>query len=794
MPSMYLITHSLAVVLLLVGAGPGSPAGKQSPGIVEASLLRPFRSIHSGQEFEVGIKFHISDEWHIYWRNPGDSGLAPSIDWRLPDGFEAGRVRFPTPRRYTDRAGLVTNILEGQPVLLCRLKAPDSLTPGQTVEIAADLRWLACKESCIMEDAKVSLTLDVVSSGTSLEKADSEELEYAKELLPYEGGKSEFVTLSARSSVAKLAPGTKSELILTVNVKSGHHIQSNQPFSEFFIPTQVFLDRVKGVTFGKPIFPKPRIRQDRTLGKLSEFVGQVEIQIPVEPGDDLDAHEVTAGGIFVYQACEDRTGRCYPREAVEWSATVPIGVEPPASAGGFDIDATLEIEDTSKQWAWWMYLLAALFGGLILNVMPCVLPVLSIKVLSFVQQAGEDPRRILHLNLAFSAGLILVFEVLATLAVLLELGWGGLFGNVVFDVVMAALVFAFGLSLFGVYEIPIPGFVAKAGVSGAVEKEGLAGAFLKGVFATLLATPCSGPFLGATFAWSVRQPVLVTYVVWGTIGLGMALPYLILGLKPGWMSFLPKPGAWMETFKQAMGFLLMGTAVYFLYVLPDVYAVWTAAFLLFVGLACWMYGRFNTPSVSFGRGMVINVLAVGLIVLGAWLNFGKLLPIAETRAQLVVDARAQALAEERVSQAGTLPGASSSEHRGSELPWQPFSLAKLEKETAAGRTVLVDFTADWCPNCKANEALALNTSGTKALVEEFGVVCLLADYTRRPPEITRMLKKLDSISIPLTAIFPARRPNAPIVLRDTYLEGTLHEKLRQAGPSRGFDRAVSDIS
>src|SRR5690606_26116401 len=232
-----------------------------------------------------------------------------------------------------------------------------------------------------------------------------------------------------------------------------------------------------------------------------------------------------------------------------------------------------------------VYFLYAFLGGLILNVMPCVLPVVAIKVLSFVQQAGESRSRILALNVVYSLGILTVFMLLATLAVVLGIGWGGLFQREEFNLVMAGLVFAMGLSLLGVFEIPVPGFVGSA--AGGAHREGLLGAYLTGIFATLLATPCSGPFLGVTLGWSVRQEVHVTYATWALMGLGMSFPYLLIGAFPAAIKFLPKPGTWMVRFKELAGLVLMGTVVFIITFLNETYTI--PALVMLVGLALGLY-------------------------------------------------------------------------------------------------------------------------------------------------------------------------------------------------------------
>jgi thiol:disulfide interchange protein DsbD len=254
------------------------------------------------------------------------------------------------------------------------------------------------------------------------------------------------------------------------------------------------------------------------------------------------------------------------------------------------------------------YLIYAFLGGLILNVMPCVLPVIAIKVLSFVQQAGEDRSRILVLNLVYSLGIVSVFLGLAATAHLSSWGWGGLFERWEFSVGITAFVFVMALSLLGVFEIPIPGFVGNT--AGTQQQEGLTGAFLTGVFATILATPCTGPFMGTALAWSVKQDPAVIYMVWGMMGVGMATPYLLFGAFPGAVKYLPKPGAWMVTFKQICGFVLLATVVFLLYGLSDKYVVPTLVLLLGLGVGLWMIGNLYNLASPMAWRMKMRVLAL----------------------------------------------------------------------------------------------------------------------------------------------------------------------------------------
>ena len=299
----------------------------------------------------------------------------------------------------------------------------------------------------------------------------------------------------------------------------------------------------------------------------------------------------------------------------------------------------------------------AFIAGLILNVMPCVLPVIGLKVLSFVQQAGENPRRVLLLNLVFAAGIICVFLLLAAFAAFMGLGWGGLFESQAFTIVMVTVVFAFGLSFLGVWEIPIPGFVAAGGHGKAAQQEGYMGAFLKGILTTLLATPCSGPLLIPAVTWAIAQPPAITFLTFLALGLGMAFPFILIGFRPSLVSWLPKPGEWMETFKQLMGFVMVATAVFFFNPISDKYEMPVLAFLVFVGLACWMAGRISLLQ-EFPVRMRKWAAALLVLGLGGFVAFYLMVP----------------------------------QH---ELEWQPYSQATLSEKIAEGNVVFVDFTADW---------------------------------------------------------------------------------------------------
>jgi suppressor for copper-sensitivity B len=441
--------------------------------------------------------------------------------------------------------------------------------------------------------------------------------------------------------------------------------------------------------------------------------------------------------------------------------------------------AQIHFEDETAGNSLGMFLVWAFLGGLILNVMPCVLPVISIKVLSFVHQAGSHPGRIFLLNGAYSLGVLTVFITLATLAVTLKLGWGAQNQSAVYNMAMAGIVFAMGLSLLGVFEIPIPGLMSSS-VGGQHHPEGLPGAFFTGILATLLATPCTGPFMATTLFWSVKQPIHITYLVWTVMGLGMASPYLLLGCFPKLVDLLPRPGNWMVTFKQFCGFVLMGTVVWLLNTISGIdsgLVIPTLIILVGLSLMLWMVGNMYNLSSTSARRWSIRFLS--LVLGGPVIALG----VIWTQQQLAVS---EAIA-------GPSPSAETPvvAEAGHKLPWQPFSTAKLEELVKAGEPVLIDFTADWCGICKLNEYRALNTEETANFVKQHGFTTLIADFTAKSPDIRKVLNQFGQDSVPLTVIIPAGQPKKTKVLRASFSQGELLEKLEEAAADSAAEKTAA---
>ena len=423
-----------------------------------------------------------------------------------------------------------------------------------------------------------------------------------------------------------------------------------------------------------------------------------------------------------------------------------------------EVSANLKKQQETKTLP--LVLVGAFFGGLILNLMPCVLPVIGLKVLSFVTQAGESRGRALMLNVVYSAGIIAVFLLLAALAVGLGLGWGQLFTYGIFNVVMAAVVFAMGLSFLGVWEIPIPGFVGSGKSSEIQQKEGLSAAFLKGVITTVLATPCTGPFMASALTWAVAQPPGIVFAVFLAIGLGMSSPYLLIGAFPELIRFLPKPGAWMDTFKQVMGFFLLGTVVFLLSFLNWPYVVPTVGLLFAIWAGLWWFNRtpLTAPAGERWWAWLEATAFVGIAWLLLFPGLDGMLP-----GRLGIHGLYDEMNERFVARVGDAA---------------PVGAIELD----GPRTVVVDFTADWCLTCKTLEATVLNAPPVIEAFQRDEVVLLKADYTRRPPEVERFLNVLGSKQVPIVAVFSPDSPNSPIIFRDGYTQQMILDALDKARP------------
>lgn len=770
---------------LAQGGKPTKPKGK-------VTAYAAVDGVALGTPFDVGLKWETEKGWHIYWQNPGEAGIAPRVQWTMPPGFTVAEPMFPRPFRHVDPAGAITtNILEGSPVLVYTVTPPAAIADKE-LTLTGKIKYLICREVCLQETGEVELTLPVKTSPSEVKPAHAKLFADARKEMP--ANQSPHFTIRPSVTTKSFAQGTSFDLVVDVELAPGHFVHSRTPTAKDATKFDFYVERTPFIYFNDPVYPEPAERELAKFGKLSIYDGKLTLRVSGEVEDTPDALPLTFGGIIVAQVCNE-SGKCFPEEAVRFQHVAgvvqggdtkesPVPPVSPAENTPKEAAATgTSDKDTNVPTTMAGLLLFAFLGGLILNVMPCVLPVISIKILSFVQQSREEPGRVFRLGLTFCAGIMTSFWALAIIIILLksaggQLGWGFQFQQPGFVIIMMAVMFVFGLSLLGVFEITLPG-AAMGSLSAAESHEGYSGAFMKGVLGTILATPCTAPFLGPALGVAFASTNAQLFTVFTFVGLGMAFPFFLLTWKPAWLRYLPKPGTWMVHFKQLMGFLLMGTVVWMLYVLgrqigPEGVA-WSVGFLGFLAIACWVLGL-QTPLTPTGRRLLAWAVAIGFTTTGWWFAYARESGIGEMQRVYL-----ESLACPCDLEAPQL----TLKDWSKKIPWQKWHKGRAENLAKQGYTVYVDYTAVWCATCLANKAATLETDEVRNLMRDHCVVPLKADFTSEDPEILSDLQHFQRSGVPLNVIYPAGNPEGTIVMPEQLVGrvGLVVDKLKEAGPS-----------
>ncbi|HEX4668319.1 MAG TPA: protein-disulfide reductase DsbD domain-containing protein [Chthoniobacterales bacterium] len=700
--------RKFAGTLLVLGAllAAREARGQKFDGrqLVEAKLLADTTTVVPGQPFIAGLLLKMAPGWHTYWQFPGDAGIPTEIKWQLPPGWKAGAIQWPVPLKLKEPGDIQIYGYHDQVLLMVPLTPPPKIDAA-SVHLAAKADWLVCEKICIPGGAEVELDLPV---GSQTAPADRDLFTKFQNQLP------RALPPSAQNAL-EWTRGDKA-FRLTIADKS--------------------LARAGAVDF----FPLP---ESSTLIGHPQSVqssdGSLVFTIPIE---SAPAGQQSLAGLIVAGAHAFSLG-----EATANSDG--IAAVPPAAAGAPAPDGLLRL------------LFFGFLGGLILNLMPCVLPVISLKIFGFIKHAGDSRARIFGNGLAFTAGIFAWFIGLALLLIGFksagrEITWAFQFTNPYFVVGMSAVVLVFALNLFGVFEITLPA-AATTGLLGWSAREGYAGSFFQGVFATVLATPCTAPYLGTALGFAFAQSAGIILLMFVAIALGMSLPYLILSAQPAWLRFVPRPGPWMVRVKQFMGFLLLATLLFLLWVLGVARgidaAIWASAFLLALSVACWMLGSFSTPGASRAQRSVVLVLILVLVLGSGFYFIGEKFRATKTATSSL-----------------TTDG------------WIPFSPERLQAELAAGHTVFLDFTAAWCITCKYNEAAVLESAAVKSAFARHKIVKMKADWTNADPVITKTLKQFGRVGVPLYVLYPAATPNQPVVLPELLTQALVLDHLESAAP------------
>jgi thiol:disulfide interchange protein len=669
---------------LLTGAALAAEPHSPSDALVKAELISEPAAVKAGEPFWVALRLRIKEHWHVYWRNPGDSGEAVAITWRLPPGFEAGPITWPTPQRISV-AHLANYGYAGETTLLTRIAPPAALAGPAPVELKADVTWLVCEKECIPGEASLSLTLPVASAGASTEpdSATRTLFEAARQSLP------QPAPWTARMETAPdgLTLRIDARGLTTESIRSAYFFPYAETLVQHGAPQAVEVSP-DGLT----------LRLDRNA--LSTTAPS------------------NAGGVLVL---EETLGAITARPAFEL-ANVGIG-RISARPGNADAQA-------ASLSAILQALLLALAGGIILNLMPCVFPVLSIKVLALMEQAGGAQAEVRRHGIAYTGGVLLAFAALGgaligARAAGAEIGWGFQLQSPVAVALLAYVLLAVGLSLSGVFHL---GSSMQGLGQGLVRRPGLPGSFFAGVLAAVVATPCTAPFMAAAAGFALTQPAPLALSVILALGLGLALPFLVLSLAPRLLSRLPRPGPWMETLRQLLAFPVYATVAWLVWVLgqqvgPE--GLFAAlAGLVLVGLAAW---SFNATQAAHGGGRRAAAGMLAASIAGIAIAF-----VGVQRDQ------------------GVAAGAS---QPASTAAYEPFTRARLDELVAARRPVFVNLTAAWCITCLVNERTALSSEAVKQAFAAKNIGYLKGDWTNRNPEITRLLQKHGRSGVPLYLLY-----------------------------------------
>ena len=672
--------------------------GKQ---LVKAELLADTSGIVPGKPFTIGLLLRMAPRWHTYWKFSGDAGLPTELKWKLPPGWKIGEIQWPIPLKTIDPGDIETYGYENEVLLMQEITPPPKIDDS-SVRLSADASWLVCEKICIPGSETLQLELPM---STISQPANTEVFARNRRLLPQKRPGANTATANWSRAGSDLRLKVTSETL------------GSYPAVDFFpLPEQ-------GTVVGHPTVE-------------SRNKNEVVFRIPIESsGKSVSA----MAGLVVFSQQpngEDRGA---------WEITTPsiASATSPAPVRGI-----------------FTFLLFGFIGGFILNLMPCVLPVISLKIFGFVQQAGQSRQKIFRSGIAFALGIFAWFIALALLLIALkgagrEVTWGGFqFTNAYFVLVLSVIVLVFALNLFGVFEISLPQSMTRGLLSTTQRKDDL-GSFFQGVFATVLATPCTAPFLGTALGFAFSQSPVVILAMFVAIAAGMSAPYFLLSAQPAWLRFLPRPGPWMTHVKQFMGFLLLATLLFLLYVLGAQRglegAIWASCFLLVISVACWMKGAFVVPTASAAKRGVAVVLMLMLVLMSGIYFIGDKFHSANI-----------ASADSRL--------------RGD---WQAFTPERLQAELEQGHPVFVDFTAAWCLTCKFNEANVLESHDVRDAFQRRGIVKLKADWTNGDPVITKLLQQFGRPGVPLYVLYP-RKIGEPIVFPELLTKSMVLEKLDSA--------------
>jgi thiol:disulfide interchange protein DsbD len=715
---------SLSFVLyFLIAAGMPALAASSSVDAdhVHVQLMVLPQGLNRGEAADAGLYFKIEPGWHIYWKNAGDAGLPPRVQWTLPQGITAGTLQFPAPKRLP-LGPLMDFGYEDEVLFPLKLSVTETAKPGPAV-LHASVNWLVCQTSCVPGRAELELSREIN--------------DHPVKSLP----------LASDATIFKRFIGK-----LPKPLPTGYKV-AFRPSGEGF---RLFVQTGEGETEAT-FFPADQgILDNAAPQKLTQMSAGLVLNL--KKAANLKDDPPALDGVL-----ELSRGRAFQVAALPGSVAMASANAPstpavsalPASATTHDatVDSPQPVPAPVHAPLDWSQLIKtfglAFLGGMILNLMPCVFPVLFLKGLALVNGGKEDRRRLRAHGFVYAAGILISFWVLVSVLLALraggaKLGWGFQFQSPVFLALMAGLLFFLGLSLAGQFEIGLT--LTSAGGSLAA-RQGFTGSFFTGVLAVVVATPCTAPFMGAAIGYALAQPAGVTFAVFTALALGLAAPYVGITLQPSWTRLLPRPGVWMDVLKQSISIPIFATVIWLAWVLAQAYganvlAALLASFLL-LAVAGWFLGRWPARrwSAAVASLILLGVIAVSVVAPD------KLTAVSETP-----------------TSTATGDG------------WEPWSAETVSRYLAQGRPVFVDFTASWCLSCQVNERVALDQPEVQKAFGAANVALLRADWTQRHEAITEALNALGRSGVPAYALYVPGK-NSPQLLPEVLTPGIVTDAL-----------------
>lgn len=712
----------------------GTGANDEGNPRLEATLLSDVSQVKPGDTFRVGVQFQMDPGWYTYWKNPGDAGLSTDVSWDAP-GVTVGELRWPFPSTFRSPDGfIVSHGYKNEVVLFAEARASEQASGSLTVSAAVDA--LVCEHRCVPAEIVLSRSLPVGTE--TVRDAEATALIDAAQAQVPRTPEATGHTVALQLDAQTLKTGQPFTGSVTVSAKDGKPVSAVEP--DFFIP-----ERIKGITRmgltlespgrfqlkgdAAPNAPKeqPRFKGVLRLGTAQTGYQALEVDLPLAP---VEAVAVAA------KAPPAMAQLTPPAAAAQIQAVTPVAAEGGVSLG--------------------LALVFAFLGGAILNLMPCVFPVLALKAYGFTRLAQEDRKHVGVHALGYTGGIIGTMLLLAVVVLTVRagghsVGWGFQFQEPLFVAAVCAVLVAFALNLFGVFHVGTEGTALSSKVD---SSSGVARSVGEGVLAVVLATPCSAPMMGTAVGFAFAAGPVTVLAIFTALGLGLALPFCALVMVPGLAKRLPKPGVWMERAKQLLGFALLGTAVWLVWVMGGLAGVdgmaRLLAFLVAVGLGAWLYGL---AQATEGTGKLVRVSAAVLVLVatgGFTLRFDGATPTA--RASTVSAAQ----------------------------PWEEGAVAAALK---AGQPVFIDFTADWCLTCKFNERTVLTREEVRAAFTRHQVAFFVADWTRRDARISAKLGEHGRAGVPMYLVISPSAPDKPEVLPELLTPDLVIQAVqRAAGP------------